>query len=130
MACPQRKFIMGQFYRTQDFHFKIHFEPFWIHSDKKISAKNFCLCHFMKYDRHFSKKWLCHQTSHKRIFFEIKAFILKYVLDYSESIPIKKKFGQNFFIFAIFSDQKWTKLEVWRFLSKKCFSEKNFYIFF
>ena len=54
-------------------------------------------------------------------FFEIGTFILKYVLDYSESIPIK------IFCLCHFFDQKWPKLEVfWRFLVEKNFFSKIF----
>ena len=41
--------------------------------------------------------------------FEIEIFVLKYVLDHSESIPTKKIFRPKIFVFAIFStknDQK------------------------
>ena len=50
----------GKNFRNRDFRFKIRFGLFWIDSDqKKISTKNFCLCHFFDLWPHFSKKWLC-----------------------------------------------------------------------
>ena len=57
------------------------------------------------YDPHFSKKWLCQAIM--GIFFEIEIFVLKYVLNHSESIPTKKFFFRpKIFVFAIF----WPKM--------------------
>ena len=78
----------GKFFRNQYFHFKVRFEAFWSDSDQKTSTK--------KFSSHFSKEWLCPQR--KVIienFFEIEIFILKYVSDHSELIPIKKTNKNN-----------------------------------
>ena len=54
--------------------------------------------------------------------FEIEIFVLKYVLDHSESIPTKKIFSTKNFCLCHFFDQKWPKIEVfWQFFSKKIF---------
>ena len=39
--CPQRKIIIGIFFRNRDFHFKIRFGPSWIDFDQKKIRKVF-----------------------------------------------------------------------------------------
>ena len=43
--------------------------------------------------------------------FEVEIFILKYVLNHSESIPTKKKFSKKIFVIAI-SGQKWPTFNI------------------
>ena len=96
--------IMGKFFRNRDFHFKTRLE----HSEsipiKKIfRLKIFIFAIFSTYEHHFLKKWLCPQRKVIMGFFEIEVFILRYVLDHSESIPFKKEISTNFFLSWPFS---------------------------
>ena len=66
------------------------------------------------YDPHFSKKWLCQVIM--GIFFEIDIFVLKYVLDHSESIPTKNFFDQKFLSLLFFRPKKAKNRGFCRFL--------------
>ena len=95
---------MGKIFRNRDFHFEIRFRPFGIDFDQKIRPKIFVLAIFT-YDP-FSKKMA--MSPEKVItgkMFEIEIFILRYVLDHSESIPIKN-FRPKIFVFAFFTFEK------------------------
>ena len=56
---------------------------------------------FSTYNPHFLEKGYPKRIVIMGKFFEVEIFIFKYVLDYSESIPIKKNQPKIFF-FAIF----------------------------
>ena len=111
---------MGKHFRNQDFCFKIRFGPFWINSDQKFLSLPF----FRPGTPFFEKMAM---SSHNGKNFEIEIFVLKYVLDHSESIPTQKKFLTKIFCLCHFFDQKWPKIEVfWGFLAEKIFFQKIF----
>ena len=82
--CPQRKLKMTKIFWNRDFNFRRCHGPFWIYSDQKIK-KNFL--RFLTCDP-ISQKRQCQVIMGYS--FEIEIFVLKYVLDYSESIQTKK----------------------------------------
>ena len=53
------------------------------------------------------------------IFFEIEIFVLKYVLDNSESIPTKNNFRPKKFVIAFISTKNGQSRGFWRFLVEK-----------
>ena len=77
-----------------------------IPTKKIFSTKNFCLCHFLTCDPIFRKKG-CQVTMGK--IFEFEIFVLKYVLDHSESILKKKFFFDQKFLSLTFFDPKMAK---------------------
>ena len=117
----------GKFSKSR-FSFQIRFGPFWMNSIKKISTKKCFLFIFSTYDLFFRKKWPCPLKSlNGRFSFEIEIFILEYIVNHSESIPIKKISSKNFCL-RHFYDQKWPKSEVfrWFLVGRKFFFSKNF----
>ena len=97
----------GKKFRNRDSHFKIPRGLFWIDSNKKVPKSFVCLPFHrlmtpifwktvMSWEKPFSHFCKKHSRNGKK--FEIEIVILKCVLDYFESISIKK----NNFVFAIF----------------------------
>ena len=78
---------------------------------KKLDPKFLSLPFFRNVTPYFKKMAVSRGKSKWDFFFEIEIFILKYVLDHSASIPIQK-IWPKIFVFAIFFDQNWPKLEV------------------
>merc|ERR1711954_239282 len=113
---------MGKIFRFRDFRFKMRFKPFCIDSDqKKFFDQNFLPLSFFHYFGHFGRKTT---KSHEKNFtrekvFDFEIFVLKYVSNYSESIPTKKIFRPKFFTFVIFS-------LFWLFWPKNDYMGKNF----
>ena len=79
---------------NRGFRFKVRLWPFWIDSNQRnLRPKIFVFAICSTYDPppFFEKIVMFKEKSHKwDIFFEIKILILRYVLDHSESSPIKK----------------------------------------
>ena len=62
-----------------------------------------------------------------KLFFEIEIFIIKYVLDHSDSIATKKFLTKNYCLCHFF-DKEWPKLEIFViFLVRNFFSKKFLY---
>ena len=101
---PQRKVIMRKNFEIEIFIIKCvldHSKS--IPTKKYFRPKFFVSAIFSTYEPQSFEKWLCplrNVIMGKN--FEIQIFILKFILDHSESIPIKNFCRPKFFVFAIF----------------------------